>query len=223
MIVATFCLSLVGDGPTINIVGAMIFWRIILGFGIGGGYPSSSVISSEFAAKGWRGAMMTAVFSCQGLGQYTAALVSLLCTIGFRSSLHNTVQCTSDSGCIAALDKSWRLLYAYGIIPAFIALYFRFTIPESAYYTRIVLRDETRAKADAQWFLGGGIGSAPRAEGDTGKDSKWSEINFLNLKIKFRDFWRYFEDWEKGKALLGTAASWFLLDVAFVRSTQSFD
>ena len=39
-----------------------------MGVGIGGDYPVSSVITSEFAARRIRGRMMAAVFSAQGWG-----------------------------------------------------------------------------------------------------------------------------------------------------------
>jgi MFS transporter, PHS family, inorganic phosphate transporter len=38
---------------------------------------------ARFAPTQWRGAMMAAVFSMQGGGQFAAALVALLTTIGF--------------------------------------------------------------------------------------------------------------------------------------------
>jgi len=41
-----------------------------MGVGIGGDYPLSSVISSEFAATRIRGRMMTAVFANQGWGNF---------------------------------------------------------------------------------------------------------------------------------------------------------
>jgi PHS family inorganic phosphate transporter-like MFS transporter len=42
--------------------------------GIGGDYPLSAVITSEFAARRIRGRMMTAVFSAQGWGNCEAIL-----------------------------------------------------------------------------------------------------------------------------------------------------
>lgn len=40
-----------------------------MGIGIGGDYPLSAVISSEFASRMSRGRLMTAVFANQGWGQ----------------------------------------------------------------------------------------------------------------------------------------------------------
>lgn len=54
-------------GP-INIVHALIFWRFVMGFGIGGTYPLSAVMGTESASEGkkeWTGAF---VFTFHGLG-----------------------------------------------------------------------------------------------------------------------------------------------------------
>src|SRR5256885_176276 len=116
MIVGTVCLALAGDGPGVSIIGSAIFYRIVIGIGIGGDYPSSSVISSEFAGTNFRGSMMTSVFSGQGFGQLCSALVSLFLALGFKASLQS-YKCDTDD-CRSALDKSWRILYGFGVISA---------------------------------------------------------------------------------------------------------
>jgi MFS transporter, PHS family, inorganic phosphate transporter len=68
IIIATFGQAISGSGPTVGIIGALIVWRFIMGVGIGGDYPLSAVISSEFAATKSRGRLMTAVFAFQGWG-----------------------------------------------------------------------------------------------------------------------------------------------------------
>src|SRR5579862_3929021 len=102
IIFATLALAITGAGPALSLFGAMIFWRVVLGTGIGGDYPLSSIITSEFATVKWRGAMMAAVFANQGFGQFTAALVSFICTVGFKNSLRVR---TCDVTCQTALDK----------------------------------------------------------------------------------------------------------------------
>lgn len=47
MIVATLAQALAADSPAISIVGVLIFWRVLMGVGIGGDYPLSSIITSE--------------------------------------------------------------------------------------------------------------------------------------------------------------------------------
>src|SRR5579862_671246 len=157
IIFATLALAISGLGPALDIFGVMIFWRVILGTGIGGDYPLSSIITSEFATVKWRGAMMAAVFANQGFGQFTAALVSFICTVGFKSSLQVS---TCGTDCQVALDKAWRILYGFGAVPAVCALYFRLTIPETIRYTLDVARNEKVAAADAVKYVSGRYGSA---------------------------------------------------------------
>lgn len=47
IIFATLAQSLASDSPAISIVGIIIFWRVLMGIGIGGDYPLSSIITSE--------------------------------------------------------------------------------------------------------------------------------------------------------------------------------
>ncbi len=47
IIFATLAQSLTSNSPAVNIVGIIIFWRVIMGIGIGGDYPLSSIITSE--------------------------------------------------------------------------------------------------------------------------------------------------------------------------------
>ena len=47
MIFATLAQSISAGSPALSITGVLIFWRVIMGIGIGGDYPLSSVITSE--------------------------------------------------------------------------------------------------------------------------------------------------------------------------------
>jgi hypothetical protein len=40
-------------------------WRFVLGIGIGGDYPLSASIASEYASTKWRGAFVGSVFAAQ--------------------------------------------------------------------------------------------------------------------------------------------------------------
>jgi MFS transporter, PHS family, inorganic phosphate transporter len=215
IIFATLALALSASGPALSIIGVMVFWRVILGTGIGGDYPLSAIITSEFATVKWRGAMMAAVFANQGFGQFTAALVAFICTVGFKSSLQTT---TCGPDCQAALDKSWRIIYGFGAVPACAALYFRLTIPETIRYTLDIERNEKIAAADALRYTSGKYGSA--REGDDGytAEARYSveQTPLGPPKASFADFKNYFGQWKNGKVLLGTAGSWFMLDIAFV-------
>jgi len=219
IIFSTLALSLAGNGPALSIIGVMIFWRVILGTGVGGDYPLSSIITSEFATVKWRGAMMAAVFANQGFGQFTAALVAFICTVGFKNSLKTA---TCGPACQNALDKSWRIIYGFGAVPACAALYFRLTIPETIRYTLDVHRNEKVAAADAIKYVSGKHGSAKLGDVGYTPDAQIIVEATANgpPKASFRDFVNHFGKWKNGKVLLGTAGSWFLMDIAFVRAAR---
>jgi MFS transporter, PHS family, inorganic phosphate transporter len=211
MIIATLGLTLGTSGESINVVGVVIFWRVILGIGIGGDYPNSSVLVSEFATVKWRGGMMAAMFAAQGFGSFFAAFVAFISVKGFASSLRVAV---CDADCRLALDKAWRIVYGLGILPAVIALFFRLTLPETIRYTLDVTRDEKNAARDAASFMDG-------VDVDDGRTLLGPHFILTGgyqapPKASFQDFKRFFGLWKNGKVLLGTAGSWFLLDVAFV-------
>ena len=73
MIFTTLAAALTGSGPGTSAVAVIIFWRALLGIGIGGDYPMSAVITSEFASTKHRGRMMAAVFSMQGVNIFTVS------------------------------------------------------------------------------------------------------------------------------------------------------
>ena len=47
IIFATLAQSLSAASPAMSVVGLIIFWRVLMGVGIGGDYPLSSIITSE--------------------------------------------------------------------------------------------------------------------------------------------------------------------------------
>jgi len=63
IITSTFAQAIAGSGPAVDIVAVLTLLRFIMGIGIGGDYPLSAVITSEFAATRSRGRLMTAVFA----------------------------------------------------------------------------------------------------------------------------------------------------------------
>ena len=81
--------------------------------------------------------MLAAVFFFQPFGQLVAVLVAFAATAGFRSHIANmTISATDIRAvqCARTVDIAWRLVAGLGAVPAIIAIYFRFTIPESVSY-----------------------------------------------------------------------------------------
>ncbi|TAQ83677.1 hypothetical protein B7494_g8000 [Chlorociboria aeruginascens] len=215
IIFATLAQSLSSPSPSISIVGLIIFWRVLMGIGIGGDYPLSSIITSEFATTKWRGAMMNAVFAMQGIGQFTAAIIALIVTAGFKESLLTGSKPANCTGvCRLAVDKMWRVIVGFGAVPGCIALYYRLTIPETPRYTFDVARDVEKAGEDVEAYMTG------KSEGQPDEIRRATTIANASAtlqvpKASWADFYGHYSQWKFGKVLLGTAGSWFFLDVAY--------
>jgi PHS family inorganic phosphate transporter-like MFS transporter len=159
--------------------------------------------------------MMGSVFAMQGIGQFAAGIISLIVTAGFKESLLTSKDYAHCSGvCGLAVDKMWRVIIGFGVVPACIALYYRLTIPETPRYTFDVARDIVKGGSDAKAYLSGVSEGVPdeveRVKGIQ-NDSQAMEIPTASTS----DFFRHYGRWKNAKVLLGTAGSWFFLDVAY--------
>lgn len=107
----------------------LMIFRALVGFGVGGDYAGSAIITSEYANRSNRGQMIGTVFSMQGLGLLAGpAIASLLLWTGVPH------------------DIAWRLMLALGAIPAASVIYLRRTIKETPRYA-LGVRGETKAAA----------------------------------------------------------------------------
>jgi len=201
MIIATFGQAVSGNGHAVHIIGVLVVWRFMMGVGIGGDYPLSAVISSEFASIRIRGRMMNAVFASQGWGNFSAALVSLIVVSAYKTPLLK-----DNPANLNHVDYMWRLLIGLGCVPGVVALYFRLTIPETPRFTMDIERNVEQAATDITNVL---------ARGNSYIDPDAVVQRANAPKASWKDFIAYFSKWENGKILLGTSYSWFALDIAF--------
>ncbi|CAK9178281.1 unnamed protein product [Ilex paraguariensis] len=103
------------------------FFRFLLGVGIGGDYPLSATIMSEFANKRTRGGFIAAVFSMQGFGILVSSTVTMVvCAIFDRVS--NPPKGKAPE----VADLAWRFILMIGAIPAGMTFYWRMMMPETA-------------------------------------------------------------------------------------------
>ncbi|RIB09674.1 phosphate transporter [Gigaspora rosea] len=195
MIVATFGSAMSSGSFAITTWASLIFWRFILGVGIGGDYPVSAVITSEFATVSKRGAMISAVFAMQGFGILTAGIVSVVTLGAYRESIVITEM---------YIDPVWRIILVFGVIPAILGFYFRVTIPETPRFTMDILGDIEKAERD--------INNVLKREDPL---IQYTPICVDGPGATWQDFKEYFSKWENAKILLGTSLSWFVLDIAF--------
>ncbi|WVZ16128.1 hypothetical protein V8G54_009110 [Vigna mungo] len=174
-----------------SVMGTLCFFRFWLGFGIGGDYPLSATIMSEYANKRTRGAFIAAVFAMQGVGIIFAGLVSMTLSALFQSYYHGP-----------EADLLWRLVLMIGAIPALLTYYWRMKMPETGRYTAIIEGNAKQAAADMARVLDIEI----QAEQD-----KIAEFNAANnYPLWSNEFFN-----RHGRHLIGTMSSWFLLDIAF--------
>ena len=95
----------------------LIVFRFVLGFGVGGDYPVSAVMMSEYANRKDRGKLVGMVFGTQALGLIVGPLIALALIGGGASD-----------------DVVWRILLGLGALPAAAVLYLRTKMPESPRY-----------------------------------------------------------------------------------------
>ncbi|KAI9029550.1 major facilitator superfamily domain-containing protein [Phycomyces nitens] len=176
----------------VSAIGFLGCWRLLLGIGVGGDYPMSATITSEWSSAGRRGMMMALIFSMQGIGNLAAAIVTLILLAIFKNAINADVD---------NLDYVWRLCIGLGAVPAVATIYLRFTMPESPRYSLNVNHDiEAAAIAKGQHVSEDLVKQYTKVEE---KRNHWAE------------FTAYFGQWRHFKVLLGTSLSWFLLDIAF--------
>jgi len=103
----------------------LIGFRFVLGLGIGGDYPVSATIASEFAGAKVRGRLVSTVFAMQGAG----LIVGPLLAIGLLAAgLSN--------------DLVWRILLAAGAIPPLAVFWARRHLKETPRYEQLVAKHE---------------------------------------------------------------------------------
>lgn len=68
MIISSLCSALSFGTEPSAVIGSLCFFRFWLGVGIGGDYPLSATIMSEYSNKNNRGGFVAAVFAMQGIG-----------------------------------------------------------------------------------------------------------------------------------------------------------
>jgi PHS family inorganic phosphate transporter-like MFS transporter len=97
------------------VMGTLCFFRFWLGFGIGGDYPLSATIMSEYANKKTRGAFIAAVFAMQGFGILTGGVVTLVVSAAFRAAFPSPAyQDGAVASTPAEADYVWRVILMFG-------------------------------------------------------------------------------------------------------------
>ncbi|XP_016555434.2 low affinity inorganic phosphate transporter 3 [Capsicum annuum] len=190
-------------GKTANgVVATLCFFRFWLGFGIGGDYPLSATIMSEYANKKTRGAFIAAVFAMQGFGILAGGIVALIVAGAFKNAYPAPIYSVNGNDSTPPeADYVWRIILMFGAIPALLTYYWRMKMPETARYTALVAKNATKAASDMSKVLNVEIEA---------EEEKIVDVKGNNFGLFTKQFLR-----RHGLHLLGTTSTWFLLDIAF--------
>ncbi|EOA34796.1 hypothetical protein CARUB_v10022373mg [Capsella rubella] len=192
------------------------FFRFVLGLGIGGDYPLSATIMSEFANKKTRGAFIAAVFSMQGLGILMSSAVTMVVCVVFKNagggSLENTNAAGAETVAPPESDIAWRLILMIGAIPAALTFYWRMLMPETARYTALVENNVVQAAKDMQQVMSVSM-TTDQIDEVEDTSSELPQSPRSSYKLFSRRFFSL-----HGRDLFAASANWFLVDVVFYTS-----
>ncbi|MED6162606.1 Low affinity inorganic phosphate transporter 1 [Stylosanthes scabra] len=194
-----------GNSPN-GVMATLCFFRFWLGFGIGGDYPLSATIMSEYANKKTRGAFIAAVFAMQGFGILTGGIVALIVSVSFdhKYNAPSYAENREASLVLPAFDYVWRIILMFGAVPAGLTYYWRMKMPETARYTALVAKNGTKAAADMSKVLN------VELESEEEKVQKVANAEKNQFGLFSGEFMK-----RHGLHLVGTTTTWFLLDIAF--------
>ncbi|RWW43765.1 hypothetical protein BHE74_00050536 [Ensete ventricosum] len=214
------------------VLASLCLFRFLLGIGIGGDYPLSATIMSEFANKRTRGSFIAAVFSMQGFGILASSAVTMAITAAFNRATEG-----GDAGPLQtpeSADLVWRIILMVGAIPAGLTFYWRIAMPETARYdeqpslrlrgsphrlfcccrfTALVERDVMKATTDMGKVLGD-LDVHNFAEDAEALRRSPPQPRPPSYGLLSRQFLR-----RHGRNLFACAMAWFLVDIPYYSST----
>ena len=166
--------------------------RVVLGIGIGGDYPVSATIMSEYSGRRSRGRLVGLVFAMQGAGLVVGPLIA---SILLASGLSN--------------DYIWRILLGLGAIPGLAVFYLRRQIHETP---RFAVAGGAYEEANAAIATATGKAqlSGPARESKA-RAAQGALDGFVELaRHRTMLLW-----------LIGTSIAWLLLDFCYYGNTIS--
>ncbi|XP_022967666.1 inorganic phosphate transporter 1-4-like [Cucurbita maxima] len=212
-----------------SVMTTLCFFRFWLGFGIGGDYPLSATIMSEYSNKKTRGAFIAAVFAMQGFGILGGGIFAVFISMAFKAKFDAPAYAVDPvASTVPQADYIWRIILMVGALPAALTYFWRMKMPETARYTALVAKDTAQAASDMSKVLHMDIeAETPESAQCHGDARKWElesaqchghaqkcDRDTQQLRNAYGLFSKEFLR-RHGTHLLGTAISWFLFDIAF--------
>jgi len=205
MVICSVASGLSFGHNTKSVMATLCFFRFWLGFGIGGDYPLSATIMSEYANKKTRGAFIAAVFAMQGFGILAGGMFAIIVSASFKARFDAPAYEFDPVGStVPQADYVWRIILMVGALPAGLTYYWRMKMPETARYTALVAKDAKQAASDMAKVL------QVEIEAEQQKVEQMSTKSANSFGLFSKEFLR-----RHGLHLLGTTSTWFLLDIAF--------
>ncbi|KAK6914088.1 Major facilitator, sugar transporter-like [Dillenia turbinata] len=205
MVICSIASGLSFGKETKGVIATLCFFRFWLGFGIGGDYPLSATIMSEYANKKTRGAFIAAVFAMQGFGILAGGMVAIIVSASFKASYPAPAYEVDPIGStVPQADYVWRIILMFGALPALLTYYWRMKMPETARYTALVAKNAKQAAADMSTVL------QVELEAEQEKIERLTQESKNDFGLFSKEFVR-----RHGIHLIGTTTCWFLLDIAF--------
>ncbi|MGH9104221.1 MAG: MFS transporter [Acidimicrobiales bacterium] len=169
----------------------LIAFRFVLGVGIGGDYPVSAVLMSEYSPSASRGKLVGLVFTMQAAGLIVGPLAGIA-LVG--SGLDHAIV--------------WRLLLGIGAIPAAAVIWFRRRMPESPRFQAGMKGDAAKAARQIGEYSAGAV-------------QVDQEASIIALPVRRLGVSKLFTDPRLLLTLIGTAGTWFVFDYAYYGNSIS--
>ncbi|KAL5781309.1 hypothetical protein ACOSP7_006338 [Xanthoceras sorbifolium] len=190
------------------VMSTVCFFHFYLGFGIEGDYSLSTIIMFEHAKKKTRGAFIAAISAIQGFGILAGGMVAIIASAAFNAKFSgpiyaiDRIQSTAIDRIRSTLpeaDYLWRIIVMFGAIPPALTYYRRTKLLETAHYTVLVAKNAPQAASNMEKVL--------QVDLEVEQVEQITQEDFGLFSSQFRH--------RHGRHLLGTASTWFLLDIAF--------
>ncbi|KAK1831483.1 major facilitator superfamily domain-containing protein [Podospora conica] len=228
---------------TMDIYAWLAFWRFCLGLAIGAEQPLVAIITAEWVRTKSRGRMMAAVFSVQPIARLVAYGVALVALQQVSNANGMSLDTTPNSGGEGGddneagkrvADQVWRWATGMGIIPALVAIVFRFTIPETPLYYADILLDAVKGAKETAWLYGTGtlvnhatplplqnIDGSPQTALPLGQETSGDDDSRIleTPRFRHRDWYagavRCLRTTSAGRNLLLMSSLWMLSDMSW--------
>ncbi|KAK4183282.1 major facilitator superfamily domain-containing protein [Podospora australis] len=198
---------------TMDIYSWLAWWRFVLGCAIGAEHPLVTIITAEWVSRKSRGRMLASVYAAQPV----ARLLSYAVGIAALKIASSHVDPSNIESSMRVADQVWRWVTGIAIIPAALAVGFRFTVPESPRFHAYIRRDLSMALKKAGELYGtNALKGEPNGQspGNPDSDSE-GEGESLSLSSWWGGAVKCLRHTRAGKDLAVLSLLWAIVDISW--------